>query len=122
MTGRLHPDDIEAIARRVVEIQREQTVPQPPQPAMLNVKALAARLGVSPAFVYEHAVELGGVKLSDSPKAPWRFDLARAQAAMDARTAPPSPPQEVRSRPATVPALRTTPSGIPLLPIKGQAA
>lgn len=122
MTGRLHPDDIEAIARRVVELQGAQSVPERRRPAMLNVKALAARLGVSPAFVYEHAVELGGVKLSDSPKAPWRFDLERAQAAMDARTAPPPPPQEVRSRPATVPAPSTTPSGIPLLPIKGRAA
>lgn len=120
MTGRrLHPDDIEAIARRVAELVSPQD--GPPGDALLDVKALAARLGVSAAFVYEHAHELGGAKLTDSPKAPWRFDLQRARAAMDARSAPPPPPRSVTNR-RTSPPQTATPSGIPLLPIKGKAA
>lgn len=119
MTGRLHPDDIEAIARRVAELVDDR---QPsPAGALVDVKALATRLNVSTAFVYEHAVELGGVKLSHSPKAPWRFDLERATAAMQERSTPaPPPPRATRQR--RPPSVDTTPSGLPLLPIKGQAA
>lgn len=120
MTPRLHPEDIEAIARRVVELQRAQAVHQPEKPTMLDVKAMAAHLDVSTAFVYEHAHELGGVKLSDSPKAPWRFDLQRATAAMLARVA--TSPQPRRATPQRrSPAIDTTPSGLPLLPIRGKA-
>jgi len=39
----------------------------------LTVKQLAARLGASEEFVYEHAKEVGGQKLSSSPNAHWRF-------------------------------------------------
>lgn len=122
MTPRLHPEDIEAIARRVVELHRAQAIHQPEKPTMLDVKALAAHLGVSTAFIYEHAHELGGVKLSDSPKAPWRFDLERATAAMHARVTPTSPLSRRAIPHRRSPAVDTTPSGLPLLPIRGKAA
>ncbi|MBJ7518454.1 MAG: hypothetical protein JHC84_02060 [Solirubrobacteraceae bacterium] len=117
MTARLHPDDIEAIARRVVALQREH---QPSRAGgLVDVKALASHLSVSTAFVYEHAAELGGVKLADTPKAPWRFDLSRAEEAMRRRgAAPPHAPRVVARRPRVA----TTREGIPLLPIKGLAA
>jgi hypothetical protein len=42
----------------------------------LTTKQAAERLGFSPEYVREHAVELGGVKMGDGPKARWRFDPA----------------------------------------------
>jgi hypothetical protein len=44
---------------------------------MLTTAQAAERLGFSPEYVRDHAVELGGVKLTDSPKAEWRFDSAK---------------------------------------------
>lgn len=42
----------------------------------LTTAQAAKRLGVSADFVRDHALELGGTKLTDSPKAEWRFDPA----------------------------------------------
>ena len=48
--------------------------------ALLTPQQLADKLGVSRAFVYEHAAQLGGFKLGPSPKAPLRFDRETALA------------------------------------------
>lgn len=42
---------------------------------MLTTAQAAERLGFSPEYVRDHAAELGGVKLSAGPKAPWRFPV-----------------------------------------------
>jgi hypothetical protein len=44
---------------------------------LIDSAAAAKLLGVSAEYVREHAVELGGRKLNDSSKAPWRFDPAK---------------------------------------------
>lgn len=72
--SRLHPDDLRELARLIAEELREQPVPR-----FLSVKHLAKILDVAPEFVYRHAIDLGGVKLGDSPKAPWRFDLEQTR-------------------------------------------
>lgn len=118
MSERLHPDDVEAIARRVAELlQPAATAPG----ALVDVKALASVLGVSKDFIYEHAVELGGVKLAGSPKAPWRFDVERARGAMAERA---QPAQEARPLPRRPRARRARASaaGVELLPIRGGGA
>lgn len=50
--------------------------------ALVSAVALASELGVSRAFVYEHAVELGAVRLGDGPRARLRFDAEVARAAL----------------------------------------
>jgi hypothetical protein len=115
MEGRLQPDDIEAIARRVVELLREAKVPA--DPSLLTVAEVAARFGVSRGFVYEHAAKLGVIRLGDGPKPPLRFDASRvAEMLTPAEVGPPQLRRRRRRvrRPAT-----TTPSGVPLLSIRG---
>lgn len=82
---RLHPDEVEAIARRVAELVN------PARVGLVTVDGLAAELGVHPDWVYRHARALGGVKLGRSANAPWRFDLERSvTAALTMGEMPPS--------------------------------
>jgi hypothetical protein len=59
--ARLHTDDIEAIARRVVELQREGL--GAPAPDLVDAAEIARRFGLTRSWVYEHAHELGAVRL-----------------------------------------------------------
>ena len=108
---RLDDESIERVARRVVELLRED---MPPPGALVDASTLASALGISRATVYEHAEELGAVRIGDGKRPRLRFDLTRACAAWAARDTetPPEPitvnPPRRRPRPTT---------GVPLLPI-----
>lgn len=78
MNGRLHPDDIDAIARRVAELINVG------RPRWGDAQALASEIGRSRAFVYAHAAELGAVRVGDGERPRLQFDLARARAAYEA--------------------------------------
>ena len=67
---------VDATAERVVELLRGE-----PSGALLSAQALADKLGVSRAYVYEHADALGAIRLGDGPRARLRFDLETARAA-----------------------------------------
>lgn len=109
----LRPDDIEAIARRVAELlQHGSSVPAG---ELLDSKAAATLLGVSCEYVRAHAAELGGRKLTASPKAPWRFDASRLVAAPAPADAP------VTQLPRRT-AQKSRASATDLLPIRGEAA
>jgi len=79
----LHPtviDEITArlvdpLARRVVEVMHEQGLVQPRPKAKLWLDAaeLAKQLGVSRAWVYEHASELGATRIGNGPRPRLRF-------------------------------------------------
>ena len=69
---RLCPADIEAIARRVVELQREQGGQAVGE--LLTPAEVARRFGVSRAWVYSRADELGVIRLGDGRKPRLRFD------------------------------------------------
>jgi hypothetical protein len=49
---------------------------------LIDANALAIDLGVSRDFVYEHAAELGALRLGTGPKARLRFDPITARAAL----------------------------------------
>jgi hypothetical protein len=87
----LDHEDIEAIAERaahrVVQLLER---PSPGAHQLLDPKELARALNVSLDYVYEHAADLGAMRLGDGPKARLRFDLQIAQGAMRARKQPPS--------------------------------
>ena len=76
----LTPDAVEQIANRVVSLLREQ--PPSPGPRPLTAGQLAYYLGFDRAWVYKHRHMLGGERIGDGPKAPWRFDLDTAKAAL----------------------------------------
>jgi excisionase family DNA binding protein len=87
---RLLAEDIEAIARRIVELLRNEhaTVFK-----LVDARELAALLGVSVDYVYEHASELGALRLGGGRKARIRFDADTARQALASRGRRPEDPR-----------------------------
>ncbi len=84
----LTPETIEQIAHRVAELLRsDESAREAGAGArrMLDAAQLARRLGVTRAWVYEHAAELGAVALGDGPRARLRFDPEIAEKVLEAR-------------------------------------
>jgi hypothetical protein len=102
----LHPELIDAVARRFLELVREAgTATGADPPDLLTVAEVAERLKMSPKWVYAHQRRLGVIKLGDGPKARLRFDpraveeLRQPDAGPDLTAAPPEqPPRAKRSR------------------------
>jgi len=74
----LDPDDIEAIATRVAELLRHTRPPS----GLLTAAQLAHHLGLSRAWIYEHAHQLGAIQLGAGSKPRLRFDLTTAKTAL----------------------------------------
>ena len=72
--------DVRAIAEAVVDVlgERGLVVYAGPSPAarVLKVREVARLLGRSAPWVYEHATELGAIRMGNGPKARIGFDLA----------------------------------------------
>lgn len=90
---------------------------------LVDVAAVAAYLGVSHAYVYEHQVELGARRLGTGPKARLRFSLEEIDERLRVcptgrRSGEPDSGSVVRKpRRRRSPALGTT---VELLPIRGR--
>ena len=112
----LAPAAVEAVARRVVELLADEHA-SPPTARLLDAAHLAELLGVSRATIYDHAAELGAIRIGAGDRPRLRFDPETALAAWKARAPEPAP--EPAPRP---PRRRTTPRGPELLPIRGRAA
>jgi hypothetical protein len=82
MIDRIHPDDVETIAFRVVELLEERS---PVARPFLDAAGVAVLLGVSAEWARDHAGELGAVRLGDGPRAPLRFDAERVRDYLDAQ-------------------------------------
>ncbi len=82
----LTPQAVEQIAGRVAQLLRHQQPPPPasptPTPSWMTAKELAHHLKLNPAWVYEHAQELGAIRTGTGPKARIRFDLHTATQAL----------------------------------------
>jgi len=118
----LDPADVEAMARRVVELLQEVERPKPAG-ALLTASEAAERLGVDRDFIYRHADELGAVRLGNGPRARLRFpeDALDAWTARDARKGSEAPAQRPDSAPrrgSRWRAPRASGSGVELLPIR----
>ncbi len=111
----LAPAAVEAVARRVVELLADEHA-SPPTARLLDAAHLAELLGVSRATVYDHAAELGAIRIGDGDRPRLRFDPAVAIAAWQTREPEPEPQPRA---PARRRAPRDTTA---LLPIRGREA
>lgn len=127
MALRLHTDDVDAIAQRVVELLDERAQPASPMlpersPSQdgfgATAEEVAQRYDVKAVWVRANAVALGGRRLGTGPKAPHRFNMQavdeRIAALQPGRPHPPASPRQPQSRRCS------RPSNVPLLPIKGR--
>ena len=103
----LTPQAVEQIASRVAQLLHHQPPTQTASPAAnagwMTAKELAQHLKLNPAWVYEHANELGAIRTGNGPKARIRFDLHTATQALkqhqrQTTPAPATPPRRTPSR------------------------
>ena len=88
VAGNLSAEDVEAVARRTVELLRGEPTSVF---ALVDARELAALLGVSVDYVYAHATQLGAVRLGTGRRARIRFDAHSARRALEAsRRVPPA--------------------------------
>jgi hypothetical protein len=105
----LHPDDIEAIARRVADLLDDAPAHRP---QYLDTAAVARMLNASEEWVRDHAAELGAVRLGDGPRGPLRFDPARVTEVIESRRL-----ARRRPTPHRRPGPPRTPKRVNLLPL-----
>jgi hypothetical protein len=107
--------DADLIARRVVEVLREEE--RPMNRGLLRTEEAARLLGVDAEWVRAHRVALGAVKLGDGPKARLRFPreaidayLAghKVGASVTSQEQPMSSPRASRRRRGSAPSLPAT--------------
>jgi hypothetical protein len=122
VTVELTPQAVEQIATRVAQLLRHQRQHEPNRTTepggLLTVGQLATHLGLSRAWVYEHAQELGAIRTGDGPKARMRFDLHTAAEALKrhGRHAPtPTASPKARRAPARP---ESYPADAPLLEVR----
>jgi hypothetical protein len=75
-SGQANPDFVDAVARRVVELLREEGAVSREGPRLLTVAAVSQEFGVSTDWVYANAGPLGAIRLGSGPRARLRFDRA----------------------------------------------
>lgn len=85
--------DIEAVATRVADLLRTGQA----SAELVDATEIARRFGVSRDFVYDHADDLGAVRLGDGPKARLRFDPTKVGRAL--RKPPEKAASKARRRP-----------------------
>jgi hypothetical protein len=76
----LSPEDVEAVARRTVELLNGA---RPSTFKLVGARELAGRLGVSVDYVYGHAAQLGAVRLGGGQRPRIRFDVETARRALE---------------------------------------
>jgi hypothetical protein len=114
----LASESIEALALRLAELMGDSARAE----RWIDANEVARRHGVSRAFVYEHADELGAIRVGAGPRPRLRFDPAAVGERLAAAVAPGGP----KSRPPGTPAATAPrhPAGASnsrggLLPIRG---
>jgi hypothetical protein len=105
----LDDEDIERIAARVAELLQQEG---PIGARFVDAAYVARKLGVDRDWVYEHARELGAVRLG-GPRGRLRFDLPAVRRRLDFQ-AQPKPLETRRARPRKRPPKRL--ANVDLLP------
>jgi hypothetical protein len=111
----LTPEAIDQIAQRLADVLEQRAEQRStPSAGLVDVAELAHHLSVTRAWVYQHASELGAIRIGTGPRARLRFDLEAAKDVLArAETSVPKgrPPrrQPPYSPTAAVPRLPVTP-------------
>lgn len=115
----LTPHAIEQIAQRVAQLLRERdhAHSQPAPAALFDASQLATHLGVTRTWVYEHAHQLGAIRLGTGAKARLRFDLDTATTAIKRLHERPPTDATAGEAPRRGRPRRRQQATIPLLPI-----
>jgi hypothetical protein len=79
----LSPQAVERVSVRVVQLL-QQRAPQG-EPELLSAGELARRLRVERPWVYRNRALLGGLRIGEGPKSPWRFEYRTALEALRRR-------------------------------------
>ena len=115
MTPTLPAEDVDAIARRVVELLREE--PALTTRHLVDAGTLATILGVSRDTIYAKATELGAIRIGTGDRPRLRFDVDRALAASQHEHQAPAPAAVV-AQPRRRPTRGA--DAAPLLPIRAR--
>jgi hypothetical protein len=107
----LDDDSVNAIAERVVELLRDGSMGS----ELIDTAEVARRFSLSRDYVYEHADELGVVRLGSGPKARLRFDPSKVAEVLRGSSEGESGPKRATARP--VRKVRE----VTLLPIRGES-
>ena len=83
ITVALTPETVEQIASRVAQLLQQREA----RPELITAGELARELRVERPWIYKHRHLLGGQRISDGPKAQWRFELDTAKRALERHTA-----------------------------------
>jgi hypothetical protein len=75
----LTPQAVEQVARRVAQLLGHQQEAE----RLISAGELALHLGVARPWIYKHRHLLGGRRIGEGPKAPWRFDRQTALRALE---------------------------------------
>ena len=94
----LSPRAIEAIAIRVIELLQEHTRHLQHPESLIDVIELARRTGLSRTWIYEHARELGAIRLGDGPRARLRFNPDTVKRLLEREPPPRVEPTPARQR------------------------
>ena len=76
----LTPQAVEQVAQRVAHLLGDRAQRHP---ELITAGELARRLRVERPWIYKHRHLLGGQRIGEGPKAPWRFDLDTATQALE---------------------------------------
>lgn len=112
MTAAVHLDDasVNAVAERVVQLLRAEAIGC----ELIDAAEVARRFSLSRDYVYEHADDLGAVRLGSGPKARLRFDPAKIAERLGG-----SDREESHHKVKAVRPVRR--AGATLLPIRGES-
>jgi hypothetical protein len=117
----LTPDAIEQIAQRVAQLLRHERLDteQAPEAAtgLMDAGQLARQLGLTRAWVYQHAAELGAIRVGTGPRARLRFDPNTVAAALNSQPRQPPSAGRTPSTPRLRPSASPT-AAVPLLPVR----
>lgn len=115
---------VEPVAERVADLLADRIAARPPAhpvDGLVDTREIARRFGISRDSVYAQAERFGAIRIGDGPRARLRFDPDRVAEELRGSRAAPAPV----AAPAPAPRRRraaTTPSGVPLLPIRSEEA
>jgi predicted DNA-binding transcriptional regulator AlpA len=114
-------DLLDALADQLAErlVDRLDAVSQLPSERLVDAREIARTTGRSRAWVYEHAGELGAVRLGSGSRPRLGFSPSRVAAYVQAASEPRAPtPLPIRSQPRRRGRARRTQTGVELLPVK----